>query len=222
LATDDSRSTRVQALETFGRFPALLYTDADPARPGWAPAAPSATSQGTASSADGRLRVRAVDNRLVIQQRPAAQPEAVILAPSRMNALALDPSGRLLAAGISEQGFADSGSTLVWDVASGLELYRFDSGDGEVWAHRFSPDGSTVTAYGADGLHTWDLTGSRALIRLENGAPAAYRAGTALLSVTDGTARAWIEMACALAGRPLTRAEWSTFVGDTSYRPTCA
>jgi len=221
LATNDSPATRVHVLETFARFPTLLSTDANPGQPTWAPAIPSATSGRTAVSADGELRVRAVGTRLIIERPTEAAGPRIIQAPAEMNALALDPSGRLLAAGISETGFANSGTTVVWDLRSGLELHAFKSGDGEVWAHRFNLESSTLTSYGTDGLHTWDLTGSRALIRLQNGDPTTYRAGDAVLSLTDPTVDAWIDLACQLAGRPLTSGEWREYVGDRPYRPTC-
>lgn len=221
LATDDSRATRIHVLETFARFPKLLSTDANPQRPAWAPTTPSAISGRTAASADGELRVRVHGLRLLVDRPPGTAGPRSIQAPAKMNALALDPSGRLLAAGLSDLGFADSGTTVIWDLRSGLELYSFKSGDGEVWAHRFSPNGSTVTSYGADGLHTWDLTASRALIRLQNGDPSTYRAGDAILSLTDATVDGWIALACQLAGRPLTAAEWREHVGDRPYAPTC-
>jgi DNA-binding SARP family transcriptional activator len=219
LATDDTQDIRVHALEAFSHFPALRATDADPARPAWAGQTLSATSGEVATSADGALRVRVSGSRILVDQ--SRRPLRTIQVPARMNALALDRSGRLLAAGFSEMGFATSGTTVVWDLRSGTELQRFKSGDGAVWAHRFSPDGSTLTSYGADGLHVWDLTGSRSLVRLDNGDPIAYRAGEIVLSLTDPTVSAWIDLACQLAGRPLTNTEWREYVGDRPYRPTC-
>jgi hypothetical protein len=32
---------------------------------------------------------------------------------------------------------------------------------------------------------------------------------------------AWVATACAIAGQPLTLAEWREYVGDRPYRPTC-
>ena len=221
LATDDSRATRIHVLETFAHFPTLLSTDANPERPPWAPTTPSATSGRTAVSANGELRVRVLGIRLRVDRPPGTAGPRFVQAPAEMNALALDPSGRLLAAGLSDLGFADSGTTIIWDLRSGLELYSFKSGDGEVWAHRFSPDGAAVTSFGTNGLHTWDLTASRALIRLQNGDPSTYRAGNAVLSMADSTVDAWIDLACQLAGRPLTTTEWREHVGDRPYESRC-
>jgi WD40 repeat protein len=56
------------------------------------------------------------------------------------------------------------------------------------------------------------------------------RGGSALVTVqTDGTAlvwdvrpRSWTRRACAIAGRPLTRAEWHDALPDLPYSPACA
>lgn len=221
IATDDSRAARLRVLETFARFPALLSTDGDPMPPAWAPSAAKATSGRTSASADGVVRVRVDGAHVVVSRTDGSAGPSTIPTPAEVNALALDPSARLLAAGISEVGFADTGTTIVWDLRTGAELQRFKNGDGELWAHHFAPNGSTVTSYGADGLHTWDLTGSRSVVRLSNGDPATYRAGNTVLSLTDPTAGAWIDLACRLAGRQLTEAEWREHVGDRPYRPTC-
>jgi WD40 repeat protein len=57
----------------------------------------------------------------------------------------------------------------------------------------FAPDGNTVTAATQDGrIHTIDLRPDR-----------------------------WVEHACAVAGRNLTRSEWRDVFGDRPYRETC-
>ena len=90
-----------------------------------------------------------------------------------------------------------------------------------MWAHLFSSDGSSVYSYGADGVHQWDLTASRALVRTQSGTPTTYRAGDTVLSLWDDSVTSWITLACDLAGHPLTTAEWREQLGDRPYRPTC-
>lgn len=137
-------------------------------------------------------------------------------------ALAFSPDGRYLAAGMSELGFAPTGATVVWDVATGRQVAAFDSGDGAVQAHVFAPDGLSIWSLGDDGIHQWDLTASHALARTSDGDPVAFRAGGTLLATGDDDVGPWIEYACSLAGRPLTPAEWREYVGDRPYRPTCS
>jgi hypothetical protein len=122
---------------------------------------------------------------------------------------------------MSELGFPGTGSTIVWDVASGTEVAVFDSGEGAVRSHVFAPDSSSVWSYGDDGVHHWDLTGSNALARTADGGPVAFRAGDLLFTMSDPTVEAWIEYACGLAGRPLTAVEWREYVGDRPYSTTC-
>jgi WD40 repeat protein len=141
--------------------------------------------------------------------------------PTEPNALVFDPDGGLLAGGLSEEGFAPEGTTVVWNVPQRLEVARFDAGHGQVWSHWFEPSGGSVYSYGADGLHRWDLTGSHALIRTDTGHPTSFRAGDLLLSMRDDSVARWIAEACRLAGRPLSREEWSTYLGTAPYAPSC-
>jgi hypothetical protein len=135
--------------------------------------------------------------------------------------LAFDPAGRLLAAGLSEEGFADTGTSIVWNVATGSEVHRAKSGSGAVWSHVFAPDSTSVYSAGADGIRRWDLSASRAIVRTPAGDPTTFRADDTVLSLWDDSVEAWIAEACRLAGRPLTDTEWREFVGDHPYRPVC-
>ncbi len=217
LVIDDSIATRTHALEAFGRYSALLGTASN--RPPWAPASPSANSGIDATSTDGTLRASAEGSGVTILRNGIQ--ERVIHLDTRPNAIALSASGRLIAVGYSEQGFADEGVTSIWDVRNGIELHRFKSGDGGVWAHQFTPDESSVMSYGADGLHRWDLRATRAIVRTQNGSPIAYRAGDIVLSLEDPSVKVWIDLACTLAGRSLTREEWQRYLADRPYTPTC-
>ena len=213
LAVDDSEAVRFRVLNTLGNFSDLLTTGVPPAG-GWPEESSRATSPdgrttATAHAAaidvavDGRTRHRLVT--------PTDNPTAVVFSPD----------GRYLAAGMSELGFAPTGATVVWDVASGVQVAVFDSGDGAVRAHVFAPDNSSIWSYGDDGIHQWDLTASHALARTTDGDPVAFRADDLLLAVGDPSVGSWIEYACELAGRPLTPVEWREYVGDRPYVPTC-
>jgi hypothetical protein len=109
----------------------------------------------------------------------------------------------------------------VWDVETGAEVARFDSGEGAVRAHVFAGDGSSVWSLGDDGIHQWDLIASHALARTGDGDPVMFRAGDVVFSIVDPSVRSWIADACDLAGRPLTPVEWREYVGDRPYAPTC-
>ncbi len=90
---------------------------------------------------------------------------------------------------------SQDGTVILWDVAThGRIGPPLDAHAGAVWSVAFSPDGATLAAVGADGVvRLWDLS-----------------------------VASWRRRACAIAGRDLTPAEWSTFVGaDIPYRRTC-
>jgi DNA-binding SARP family transcriptional activator len=215
LRVDDSPAARAAALEVFGRFRGLISSDS-------ALGTPHQPTAEAAVSSDGTLRAEADDHTVRLIDTAtgtiAGQIEGL---PTTPNALAFDASGRHLAGGYSELGFADTGTTVVWDVGQSIEIARFDSGDGAVWSHRFSADGSSVFSYGDDGVHEWDLTGLRSLARTAKGAPTMFRAGDLSLSMWDDSVEAWIIEACALAGRSLTPEEWRADIGDREYRPVC-
>ncbi len=213
LSLDDSAAVRSRALTTLGNFSDLLST-------GRAPSQAWPTAASTAESPDGRTTAIAhpASIEIVVDGRAARRLTTPTNDPT---ALAFSPDGRYLAAGMSELGFAPTGSTVVWDLGSGARIASFDSGEGAVYAHVFAPDGTSVWSYGADGIHQWDLTSSHALARTTDGDPVAFRTGRLVLSVRDPSVAPWIEYACGLAGRSLTEDEWREYVGERPYAPTC-
>ncbi|MFN2470887.1 MAG: PQQ-binding-like beta-propeller repeat protein [Gaiellaceae bacterium] len=91
--------------------------------------------------------------------------------------------------------FASSGTdaqTILWDTESMRALGSPFAAKLPSWA-RFSPDGSSL----------YILTGERGY-------------------VLDSSLDAWIERACSIAGQPLTRAQWTRFMGSRPYQPACA
>ncbi|MER7559547.1 BTAD domain-containing putative transcriptional regulator [Nocardioides sp. NPDC126508] len=213
LSLDDSEAVRRRVLSTFGNFPDLLST-------GVPPAAAWPKTSSTVTSPDGRTRATA--HPAAIQLSEDGHPTRRLITPTNdPTALTFSPDGRYLVAGMSEPGFAPSGASVLWDVETGEEVARFDSGEGAVRAHVFAPDGSSLWSLGADGIHQWDLTSSHALVRTHGGDPVMFRAGDLVLSIADASVDSWITHACDLAGRALTPVEWREYVGDRPYAPTC-
>jgi DNA-binding SARP family transcriptional activator len=213
LATADSPTIRASALQTFGNFADLIPTRVPPDA-SWP------NDSRVARSPDGRTTATA--HAAAIQLAVGDHPTHRLVTPTdQPTALAFSPDGRYLAAGMSELGFLLTGSTIVWDVETGEEVARFDSGHGAVDAHVWARDSSSVWSLGDDGVHHWDLTRSHALARTGDGDPVLFRAGDAVFAAGDRSTQGWIDYACALAGRPLTAVEWREYVGDRSYAPTC-
>jgi DNA-binding SARP family transcriptional activator len=213
LARADSPTTRASALETFGNFADLLDTGGPPDTP-WPKDAHEATSPDGQTTATAHVSA--------IQLAVDGRPTHRLVTPTDLpTALAFSPDGRYLAAGMSEVGLPPAGSTVVWDVDTGREVARFDSGEGAVDAHVWAPDGSSIWSLGDDGVHHWDLTRSHALARTADGDPVMFRAGDLRFAIGDPTTGPWIDYACALAGRPLTAVEWREYAGDRPYAPTC-
>lgn len=86
------------------------------------------------------------------------------------------------------------GALRIWDTASGRSIGPpLDAHGAASVGSAFIDDGRTlVTATFQGGLYVWDMT-------------------------PDG----WVERACELAGRDLTRSEWARYLADEPYRSTC-
>jgi WD40 repeat protein len=146
--------------------------------------------------------------------------------------LSFSPDSRRLAVGV------ETGLVYTFDVASGKPLHEparaHSSWVGQV---EWLPDGRTVVSTGEDGqivLYDAERGVLRATMPASSGGGPAH---TYLLEVDgDGIfalagersgrrypldVRRWLDRACEVAGRDLTRDEWAGYLPDRPYRRTC-
>lgn len=147
--------------------------------------------------------------------------------------VSFSPDGRWLATA------GDDGSLTVLDTRTWTRLHEpVEVHDGYGRQVEWLPDGETVVTSGSDGtVSLYDVT--RDLVRVR-GIPGSVdgRPGQThlfppvgneiVVSTEDGPGRrypmdvdAWIDHACAVAGRDLSESEWNRFVPNQEYRRTC-
>jgi len=166
----------------------------------------------------------------VADRRPLGP--AIEAPTSVVEKLAFAPDNRTLAIGAGR-------ATLLWDVRERRQIGAPLTGHtGKVTALAFSSDVGTLATGGDDGVaKLWDITGQSQI-----GAPLTGHGGevVALAFSSDGdtlitadsgeTVRRWNiamppkpeSVACAIAGRTLTRAEWAQYVpSGIDYRDIC-
>ncbi|GGO66922.1 nSTAND1 domain-containing NTPase [Nonomuraea cavernae] len=219
-----------------GRDKSVRLWDVATGRPRGAPlTGATGTLWDLAFSPDGTTLAGAYDNGVVClwdvaTGRPLGPPLAGPV--DAVTAIAFSPDGGTLAGGIVD------GDIQLWDVAtrraSGAPLTGHT---GTVWDLTFSPDGATLASGGGDGhLRLWDVATGRPLgLPLAGHSPSVTAVafgpdGTTLATGgSDGTARLWnVAMpaepersVCAIAGRPLTRAEWALYLRGEPYQDIC-
>ena len=157
---------------------------------------------------------------------------AELASPSTIAAYAVrfSPDGRLVAVGDS------SGRVVFWDPRSGRKVGEpIVSHADDVDSIAFDPHGGTLVTSNGDGkLRLWDvatrkLIGSALPGSNGGGKVSFFPHGKRVLAVfPDGTgivwnvdAGTWKARACSVAGRNLTRAEWTSFLGRRAYRRVC-
>ena len=92
------------------------------------------------------------------------QERAVLGSTASINVtdIAFSPDGKLLV------GVADAARILVWDIATGFQLWTLPANDSDVGI-AFSPDGQMLASSGkAKGIVLWDLATGQELYNLTN------------------------------------------------------
>jgi WD40 repeat protein len=146
--------------------------------------------------------------------------------------LGFSPDDRLLAVG-------GQGATRLYDTRSWEPQGRALAGHKGATIDRvaFSPDGRMLATAGGDGtVRLWDVESQNAIgaeipvdERTGRLGLAFALGGSRLITVSDSGAgfawdlrpETWMREACAIAGRTLTRDEWSDVLPRRDYQPTC-
>jgi WD40 repeat protein/DNA-binding SARP family transcriptional activator len=190
-------------------------------------------------SPDGRrLAVVLVDpsgenGRLEVWNAGSRHRIATLEVPDTPTAVRFSPDGRLLAVGYRD------GRSHLWSTENWTPVTRLFAGDvGDIYALAISPDSSMLATGSLDRtVRLWDIEGQHAIgTPLPGpgrgvGAAAPYFTpdGAALIASYDtGHAFRWeirpaalARHACRVAGRRLTRAEWTEFLPGRDYDPAC-
>jgi DNA-binding SARP family transcriptional activator/WD40 repeat protein len=173
---------------------------------------------------DGHVLVIDAETRQVVRALyPAGAPNVVVT---------YAPDGTLLTG-------SSAGTVQRWDTATGEQIGRATLvAAGPVGSISFAPDANTFSTTGlADGrAKLWTASPVRQLGSSFPGKPGAQAGnaaitadGLSLITIYDDgggavwplTVDAWKRHSCAVAGRNLTREEWSRFLPGDAYRATC-
>jgi DNA-binding SARP family transcriptional activator/WD40 repeat protein len=224
LATFDQRAVRLWSLREDRRlgaplrFPSAYVGDAQLSPDGHWLAIQIEHSGGAGTQT---LEVRDVRSRRVVARRHV---EGVV-------STEFSPDGRLLAVGDLQ------GRSRVWSTETWEPVTRSFAGHTHgIWSMAIDRNGRTLATGSLDGtVRLWDIETEQAIGAPLPGVPSRPVAplftpnGTRLIAAYDsGEAYRWdirpeslVRQACRVAGRRLTRAEWTEFLPRRDYDPAC-
>jgi WD40 repeat protein/transcriptional regulator with XRE-family HTH domain len=221
-----------------------LWDLSDPARPVQLAAIPDSRTYvfSVAFRRDGRvLAAASADERVKLWNvadpaAPVQLGKALTGPTNTAYSVAFSPDGKVLAVGSADR------DVRLWDVSDPARAHRIGplltGPTGYVYSVAFSPDGRTLAAGNTDGsVWLWDLThpAHPTLIDPLTGPTGhvysvAFGPGGRTLAAADSAGLVWLwdtqaaaaaRAVCAMAGQPLTRAEWRAYVPGQHYAPPC-
>jgi WD40 repeat protein len=141
------------------------------------------------------------------------------------------PDGTRLASGSSDD------TIRIWDTASGSPLLTLTGHAGAVSNVIYSPDGRLLVSSSLEGndIILWDAHTGAYMYRLPfhtdwvrtialspDGQTLASAGDDRLIILWNFDPAAWVTLACGIAGRNLTLAEWNQYLPGRPYQQTCA
>ncbi len=190
-----------------------------------------------AISPDGsKLAVSGADGVLLWDMRPNAPVGARRDAGKTVTAMAFSPDSGRLAVAVNE-------GVQLRDTRHQRNIGQPIVIPGDIDSLAFSPDGRRLAAGTPDGLTLWDLAAQRRIgeVTVASDRKPSGRAFTAVVDfrpdgkelalaassrgalLLDLDLKSWRRIACEVASRTLTRAEWFSHLGGSSeYKPSCA
>ncbi|MBA2265043.1 MAG: hypothetical protein H0W17_01515, partial [Chloroflexi bacterium] len=124
---------------------------------------------GESSELAALLAIRGIDAQYTPQADAALQrasrsqfSDRIFTAPSRVDAVAVSPDGRLLVAG------AGDGNAYLWDISSGDLIGTMVVGEGLIGSV-FSPDSALIALAGYENVHLWDIGAVEEIWSVPNG-----------------------------------------------------